>query len=289
MSIIQDILQTQEFATLPTLVSRLLNLIADDNVDTREISSVIETDASLTLKILRVSNSPLYATRSEITSINQAILNLGLNRLTNIVLGVSIFSKFLMGSRKNIAQLMQKFWWHTSCTGMVAKSLAVQLDLNFKENEFIGGLLHDIGKLAMLQYDSERFNEVIALVENGDVDVIAEKKIYGVDHTEIGTEIARLWKLPNDLQNIIAFHTRPEESLESQELISVVRVADLLTEIWDAGFYEGLKYISIEESPAWKILMNHLANAEKTDFEILTFELEQDFKKSKEFLSIISS
>jgi len=85
MSRARQIIETQEFATLPAVATKVLSLLEDEDVNIRSLSTLIETDPALTLKVLKVANSPLYAVRSEITSINQAILNLGLNRLTNIV------------------------------------------------------------------------------------------------------------------------------------------------------------------------------------------------------------
>jgi HD-like signal output (HDOD) protein len=69
MSFINALIETQEFATLPPVAARVLKLLEDDNIDVRDIAGIIENDASLTLKLLRVANSPLYATRTEITSI----------------------------------------------------------------------------------------------------------------------------------------------------------------------------------------------------------------------------
>jgi|YNPMSStandDraft_1061717.scaffolds.fasta_scaffold00310_17 putative nucleotidyltransferase with HDIG domain len=288
MSIIETLIETQEFATLPPVASKVLAMLEDDNIDIRNLSKVIEADASLTLKLLRVANSPLYATRTEINTIHQAIITLGLNRLTNIVLGVSIFSKFLLSSQKIAAELMQKFWWHASCTGMVAKSLSTKINRLYKENEFIGGLLHDIGKLAMLQYDAKKYYQVVDRVQKGALDLEAELEVFGVTHTQVGGEIAKLWRLPQELYTIIAFHTNPLEAPNFKELVSVVRIADLLCEVWDAGFYEGIQSLKLESHPAWINLVNHIPSLQELDVEVFTFELEQDFKKSTEFLNIIA-
>lgn len=288
MSLIETLIETQEFATLPPVAAKVLSLLEDDNIDIRDISKVIEADASLTLKLLRVANSPLYASRTEISSIHQAIITLGLNRLTNIVLGVSIFSKFLMSSQKFAAELMQRFWWHASCTGMVSKSLAVKLNRFYKENEFIGGLLHDIGKLAMLQYDARKYYLVVDKVKSGALDIDAEFEVYGVTHPQVGAEIAKLWRLPNELTTIITHHTNPAESPNFKELVAAVRVADLLCEVWDAGFHEGVRALRLEEHPAWKVLVSNIPELQNMDVEIFTFELEQEFRKSSEFLNIIA-
>lgn len=289
MSNVERLIETQEFATLPTVASRILGLLEDDNVDIRDISRVIETDPSLTLKLLRVANSPLYATRTEVTSIHQAIITLGLSRLTNIVLGVSIFSKFLMSSNKSVTQLMEKFWWHASCTGMVAKSLSTKINKFYKENEFIGGLLHDIGKLAMIQFDTEKYLEVVDKVDKGALDVEAELDVFGADHLEVGSAIAKLWKLPRELTNIISYHNDPKNAPENNDLIAVVRLPDQLCEIWDAGFYEGIKILNVEETESWQVLTNKFEDLKDLDVEVFTLELEEDFRRSAAFLEIIAS
>ncbi|MBI5323899.1 MAG: HDOD domain-containing protein [Ignavibacteriae bacterium] len=210
MAILEELIETQEFATLPPVATKILKLLENDNIDFRDIARIVEADASLTLKLLKVANSPIYATRTEVSSVQQAIVTLGLNRLTNIVLGISIFSRFLFSSQKQAADIIQKFWWHSSCTGMVAKSLTIKLNRFFKENEFIGGLLHDIGKLAMIQYNSQMYRRVIELVETKNkMDVEAELEVFGLDHIEIGKKIAEHWKLPHELVSIISGHNNP--------------------------------------------------------------------------------
>lgn len=290
MSFINALIETQEFATLPPVAARVLKLLEDDNIDVRDIAGIIETDASLTLKLLRVANSPLYATRTEITSIQQAIITLGLNRLTNIVLGVSIFSRFLMSSQKNAAAIMEKFWWHASCTGIVAKSLSTKIKKFFKESEFIGGLLHDIGKLAMVQFDPSKYLQVIALVqEKGIFDIEAEYEVFGVNHLEVGQHIAKLWKLPEDLTKIIGSHNFPSQLSSARELVAIVRFADILCEMWGADIYEGFTTVELVETEPWKILCESYPELQGLDIEIFTFELEEEFKKSAQFLNLIIS
>lgn len=290
MPSVTALIETQEFATLPPVAARVLKLLEDDNIDIRDISRVIEADAPLTLKLLRVANSPLYATRTEINSIQQAIITLGLNRLTNIVLGVSIFSRFLMSSQKQAAGIMEKFWWHSSCTGIVAKSIATKIKRFFKENEFIGGLLHDIGKLAMLQFDSAKYIEVIKLIDEKKIlDIEAERELYDTDHLEIGEHIAKMWKLPTELTHIITYHSHPSEAPENREIVSIVRFADLLCEMWGADIHEGLNIVEFENEESWKVLCTSYPDLADLDVETFTFELEEEFKKSSQFLNLIKS
>ncbi len=290
MAIKEKLLETHEFATLPPVASRVLTLLEDDEIDIRDLSSIIETDASLTLKLLQVANSPLYASRQEITSIHQAIINLGLNRLTNIVIGVSIFSNFLVSSQKHAKNLMEKFWWHSSCTGTVAKSLTSKISKGFKEMEFIGGLLHKIGKLSMIQYDSEQYYEVIKLITADEyTDVDAEKKIFGIDHVEVGTEIAKIWRLPEELKMVISYYTYPSQAPKYKELVSVVRLSDLLSELWGAGFFEGIEKLELKQEESWQVLCDYYPELKELDVEAFTYQLEEEFKNAADFLNILVS
>lgn len=289
MSIIEKVIKTQEFATLPTVAMRILEIIEKDNVNTNDIARIIESDPSLTLKLLRVANSPLYASRAEVNSISQAILTLGLNRLTNIVLGVSIFSKFIMSSKSNVGELIEKFWWHASSTGIVAKVLANYINKNFKEKEFIGGLIHDIGKLSLMQYDPDKYKEVIRIVNFDRVmDIEAETQVFGANHIEVGTAIAQIWKLPSDLIEAIEFHSKPHLAPNHKALVSTIRVADLLCEMWGAGFYEGVDEIVIESDFSWQTLKQEFPELADVDFEKLTFDLEVEFNTAHQFLDMIS-
>lgn len=284
MPSIDEILNAKEFATLPTVASKILRVLDKHDPDLNEVYSIIESDPTLTIKLLKIANSPLYATLREISTVKQAIMLLGLNKLTNIVLGVSIFSKFWLASQKGAAELMNKFWWHSSSTGTLAKSLTVKLNRNFNESEFIGGLLHEIGKLALLQYNVDKYKDSIRLIiKEGLADHVAEKEIFGHNHIEVGKEIARCWKLPGELKSIITNYTSPLNEETHRDLVAAVRIADLLSELNGADFYKGIKKdTNIEEVDAWQILMES-GNNDKGLIEI-TQSLEEEFKKSSEFL-----
>ena len=290
MSFADSLRATQELATLPHVATRVLAMLENDELDLREITNAIESDAPLTLKIIRVANSPVFAVRSSVTSVHQAILTLGLNRVTNIVLGVSVFTKFMMLANKRSPQLMQKFWLHSASTGMVAKALARKLKKNFKELEFLGGLLHDVGKMTMIQYNADMYDKVGMLVESGDKrDREAEREIFGIDHCEAGAIIASMWKLPQELQMVIAKHHEPEQLEQGRELISLIRVADILCEIWGVGAGEGIEKVRLADEQSWQILCSLNPGLDSLDLEAFTFELEQELSNASNFMESAGS
>ena len=290
MSLLDTIGGAQEFATLPPVAGKVLSLLENANADVREITSVLETDPALTLKILQMANSPLYAIRSNVTSLQQAVLALGLNRVANIVLSVSIFSKFILLSRSKSAEHMKRFWYHSSCTGMVSKNLAIKIKRNFKEVEFIGGLLHDIGKMAMIQFDPENYEKVVQIItEEHITDIDAELRVFGVDHCVVGELIARLWKLPKELQQIAGHHNDASALTENREVVALVRVADILCEMWGASIDEGILSVDLSEEKSWQILCEFSPPLRDLDLELFTFELETEFRQAASFLNMVAS
>jgi len=290
MSVIDEILQTQEFATLPEVASKLLNLLSKEDFDISTISRTIESDPSLTAKLLAVANSSIFASRSNVKSIKQAVMTLGINRLNSIVLGVSIFTKFLLKSDPTRVELMKKFWWHAACVAIVSKTLSQKLNRKDYDKEFLGGLMHDVGKLLFMQYDYKKYQITIdTVLATNLTDSEAEKRVFGVTHSEAGKAIAEKWRLPMEIQDAIEFHEHPEQSENHKLSTAIIRISDLLCELWDAGFYEGIHQIFIDETPSWKILTEEYPYLKDIDVEQFTFELENEYKKSDEFLNIIGA
>jgi putative nucleotidyltransferase with HDIG domain len=206
-----------------------------------------------------------------------------------MVIGISIFSKFMMNSHRSVMPYIEKFWWHVACSGMVAKAFTLKTGTFYQENEFIGALLHDIGKLAMLQYDNEKYLKVIELIENqGISDLEAENQVYKCDHTQVGYAIAASWNLPMAIQDIVRYHHRPAEATNNKALVATVRCIDLLCEMWQSGFYENIPHLDLAETDAWKTLIEEVPDLADTDIAQFTFELEAEFRRSEEFLHLIS-
>lgn len=255
-----------------------------------ELAKLIETDAALSIKIIKVANSPMFATRAEISTIQQAVQLLGMNRVANLVLAVSIFSKFVILGNALLVDYVNKFWWHSSCTGIVTKSISNKLSLNFNEKEFLIGLLHDIGKLAMLQYNSERYIKVIELIEfDGVSPKEAHSQFFDCFHTDVTLGILKKWKMPDEFIRIISRDYKNCVDSTQENLMSVVFIANLFCEIWGSGFYGGLMQLDIEKEEYWQVLKRNNPRLEDFDLELFTNELEIEFKNTKNFLELLKS
>jgi HD-like signal output (HDOD) protein len=290
MSLINSIVQTKEFAALPTITTKILELLEKDDIGVQNIVRVIETDPSLTLKLIRIANSPLYGAKSEINSVYHATMLIGFSKLTNIVLGVSIFSKFWLSQKKGIKELMDKFWLHCVSTGTVAKSIAGKLGVSFNENEFIGGLLYQIGKLAIIQHSPEKYAKVIELVsKEGKTDFVAENEVFGVTHLEVGAQIASLWKLPEELQAVISEYQFPYKLDKHRQLAAVVGLAGMICETHGTDFYKGLLPTSLEETAHWSVLLESNPSMQGQTIDLFTQGIDEELAKSTDFFNTLKT
>lgn len=287
MSDLEKILNIQEFATLPEVTTKILDYIEQDNFNFSGLAKLIETDATLSMKLIKVANSPMFAMKVNINSITQVVQVLGVNRVANLVLAVSIFSKFVISENKKIVEFINKVLWHSSCVAIVSKSISKKLNLSLNEKEFTFGILHDMGKLAMLQYDPRRYLKVLEMIQNEDISpIVADKKLFDCTHVEVTTAILNKWKMPPDFVGISTRRYDLCRSDYEKNLMSVVLLADVFCEIWGSGFFGGISQVQIDKVEYWEML-SKLNNLQDFDLEKFTIELEEEFKNTKNFLDIM--
>lgn len=288
MNFLDSLQQTNEIASIPTVAAKVLQMLEQDESDVRRIAHYVEQDVAISTKVVRVANSPMFGLRIPVASISQAIMTIGLARVTNIVLGVSIFSKFVY-LRTLARDFLEKFWRHSAATATLARAVASRAKLNFQEMEFLAGLVHDIGKLAMLQAEPERFRILLERIESGASDELdTEQQIFGATHAEAGELIANLWRLPSFVQGAIRLHH--EQSCPVEEvapLVAVVRVADCFAE--ELGYGIGERSQSqIESHSHWQLLAQRVPDT-FTDPSVLREYLEGELEMANALITALTS
>lgn len=287
MAIIDALRRNQDLASLPHIAGRVLKMIQNKKTEIQEVAHLIESDPILTMKILRVANSPIFATRSEITSIQHALMLLGMKRISNIVLSVSIYSKFFINSHKQAAMLMERFFQHSYLTGTTAKTLTYALRKQFDDNEFVGGLLHDIGKMAMLQIHPKEYTMVRQLVrEEGINDLAAEKEVFGENHIEVGQGIAHLWKLPDEIMRVITFYRNPKANKEHRELVATVSFSDFYVARRANRIGKPDDKFDLRRIGGWKVLCESYPELTKVDQKQLMKVLDNSLRKAPDSLAM---
>ncbi|MCB9915311.1 MAG: HDOD domain-containing protein [Planctomycetes bacterium] len=217
--------------TLPAIVERISTLMADPEVGTAEVGEVVGQDAPLAAKVLRIANSAYYGLRERCLSTEQASSVLGLRVLKNVVTQASVIQQFehLRGfAGFDIDQL----WHHSILTATACAELAkhctgrVLLD---PEEFYVCGLLHDLGKVVMLDAMGESYLEAfLEAARSGERLHVVEERRFGFNHTDVGSLVATRWQLPVAAASAIQFHHGPRENVQQDPVVALVANANLL-------------------------------------------------------------
>ncbi len=241
-----------EFAILPTVYFKVDDAINDPCKSNHHLSQIINEDAVLAAKLLRIANSALFNFPSKIDTISRAITVIGTQQLKDMVLSCSVIKTFnhLPADLVN----MDSFWRHSMATAVAARLLATYCKESNVERYFVAGLLHDIGQLVLFSEIPCVICEVIQKALSMQFllqDV--EQEIVGFTHAEVGALLMNAWKLPECHEKAVGYHHSPELAENSQKEVAIVHVADLMTTALQFG-RSGEFYAPKLNNEAWKNL-----------------------------------
>jgi len=215
--------------SLSTTVMKVMEVCNKPNTSPNDLNRVISLDPVLTGRVLRLINSAYYALPNQITSLTRAIIMLGLNTVKNLALSTAIIQS--VGGKDSFKALsMDDFWTHSITVGVTAKALSAQkrIPASLREEYFVAGMLHDLGKIPLNNRFPEEYLQAmdLARAEEGQL-CLAEQKIFGVDHCRVGQMIAEKWELSGVLSDSLVHHHDPDQAdAENRPLVLVVCLAD---------------------------------------------------------------
>jgi putative nucleotidyltransferase with HDIG domain len=227
-----------QLPALPIVVQRILNLLGREDSSSRQIADAISLDPALAAKVLRLVNSALFSLADPVSTVQHAVRLLGFAEIRNLTMGLKIMETSF-GQAQGILD-RSKFWEHSLACGVCAKHLATGLPQVDPEEAFLGGLLHDIGKLVLDTYFQEAWSDALERCKApGRSPLDMERKVVGLPHTTIGRILAQHWKIPQLHQAAIEHHHRiPRGLAQSEEeflFCAVVVAANLLVRWLDLG------------------------------------------------------
>jgi len=214
--------------TLPTVAAQLFEL-ADEKDQREALEQIISGDPVLTARILKIVN-----TRGEaVTGIHSAINKLGFEQTKDICMEASMSRIFEL---KDSKLDLQKFWDHFSAVGIVARIVAQEYEPSLAADAYTAGLLHDIGKIILLQYKGHEFEQAIACSKNRPCELnVAERELFGMDHGQIGALFVENWQLPRSIAEVMRYHHDLTKAEINRPLVALVSFADVLCRILNAG------------------------------------------------------
>ena len=216
------------FPVLPVTVMKLIKVTSDPESSVQDVMDVIYPDQSLCLTVLKFANSALYGHPKKIDSLQMAVSILGFNEVQTIALTKALMNSF--GKLDKQQKLfIDKFWEHSFVCGMAARVIAKDLQMT-PDVAFMGGLIHDIGKLVMLEtfaadYSTENWMTKLSNQEMLD----DELQMFSFTHDLVGGQLLEKWLFPENLITAVAHHHHPAEAGEEKVVAHIIQLADFLS------------------------------------------------------------
>ncbi len=216
--------------TLPSLPSAYLRLVEamnDPYSAGGDFARIIEEDAGLTTRVLKLVNSSMYGMSQMVDSVSRALSILGIEPLHDLIIATSAVSAFEALPQDLVD--MESFWKHSLATAVVSRLIGAKRESTNVEALFVCGLLHDLGRLIFYMVEPARARDAHKNArESGDLLYVVERGVFGFDHAVVGTALLRLWGLPETLSEPIKFHHEPESAGSHAEEAAIVHVADII-------------------------------------------------------------
>jgi len=223
----QLVSRIENVPTLPTVVARILAATQDSKTSAEDINRIILSDQALTAKLLKLVNSAYYGFPRRVGTVTEAVVILGFGTIRNMAVTASVFQEF--GKKGSGKFPRADFWRHCLGVGVISRVLARRMEMPNREDVFVAGLLHDLGKVVLDQHCHDEFLDALDMVESTQRTLYeAEQEVFGVTHAEVGRWLAEHWNMPEFLCAAIGLHHRPGEAPERFPVVALVHVADVL-------------------------------------------------------------
>lgn len=210
----------------PAAAQKAIGLLNDPDTPLSKLRDALEKDPAIASGLLRVANSAAYRARSTLRSVEEAIQRLGSRHVLEIVTSVAA-----MGMFKDAKGVGLQVRDHCARVGAMTRVLASEWHQKTADSPFLCGLLHDLGKLLLLQVSGIDYKKLDPKVLTcADEAFVHERALLGYDHAVLGGHVLDAWKLPTTVAEVVAWHHQPGRAFEhGGELglgVALVRLAN---------------------------------------------------------------
>ncbi len=221
---------------IPQAALKIFRMFQDNRYGIADITQELALDQVLSGQTLKLCNSALFAGTIKIDTLKEAVLMLGEEMLIKSIITAAVNTYYNQTGTSGYSLCRGGLFFHAVDVATLAEKLAQKTGKVNAPLAYTAGLLHDIGKVVLDQYISDCAPLLFRnLSRAGESFLTSEKKLLGMTHCEVGGFLAKNWKFPPALSQVIRFHHHPEQADHNKQLVYVVYLADLLMEKFHTG------------------------------------------------------
>jgi len=281
-----EIEKINEIVSLPTVLTEIMGELDKGDGASNKIIRIVETDPVLTGNILRAVNSPFYGLRWRVNSVSSAIALLGLSETGRLLIAFYVKQRLfaLNSSQRGVLELL---WKHSVNTAAIARLIVKNYGILTEGKEFTAGLMHDMGKIVLVQYFPAELAMVTRMIRELELnDVQVENQVVAISHDEIGGMLGERWRLPHEFIEVMKLHHTPSMATLNPELTTVVRFADLLAEHWLCGIGENSPENLFDNDESFGLLAQHEPRIKALGFEEVVNQLSAKFVEQRSLVGV---
>ena len=221
-------------SSLPEIYFKINDVINDPESSFGDVAEIISNDVSLSVRLLKIVNSSFYNFPSEIDTISHAISIVGTQQLRDLALATMVLTAF-EGIPEDFVD-MKDFWRHSVACGVSAWVIAINCREDNPERYYLTGILHDVGRLIILENHPVKAREIMERCRSQNKIVFeVEQEVLGFDHGPVGAALLMSWKLPPTLAEVVKNHHSPWEGTEYPMETAVLNQADIFAKSMELG------------------------------------------------------
>ncbi|PNR97036.1 HDOD domain-containing protein [Petrotoga sp. 9PWA.NaAc.5.4] len=271
----------KELPTPDFIVQRIISIASDPQADIVELQEAVLQSPTLTAKILKLANSAYYALPNKVTKLSQAVNLLGFKTVRNLALSIFTVENYFNEKISNFNPY--NFWIHLVATGVASELLAKYLNFFDKEEVFMCGILHDLGKIVMAHIMPEIFDMIIKVAEHEKISFCeAENLLSTYSHQQMGKMLFENWNMSDLVIETVTYHDNPLDSKKEnfKKHLYIVNAANVTVNMVYYG-YSGNYNIPMIQPEVWNFLgLNY--NKYLSYFE----EFKNNIEKYPEFINM---
>lgn len=265
----------KKIRTLPHIVTRLVQLVNDEDSTLQDFEAVIRLDPALVARLLTLVNSSYFGLTRKVDSISRAVALLGMKNLHNIAVTDAI-QGMLRSSSGTTEFSPQGLWLHSAASGICCKMIAERIFMINGDDAYLCGILHDIGLIVEMEAEQEIFLHLIEQLTPGGPSITElEHQLFNTDHGHIGYILAKEWRIPEPIAEAIRDHHHENGQIIPHSPTGILQMSEyIIQQLHFPAIKDGLTANLVPS------LAEHIQNNVE-EYKVLAEDLPEELEKTK--------
>jgi HD-like signal output (HDOD) protein len=216
---------------MPHIAAQVIDKLSEADSTPREIHHLIIKDQALAARVLKVANSPYYGASRSISTLRDAVMFMGFDSIRSLIM-----TAVLKGMFSHVSLSEKLLWEHAVGCGCAARKIGAEIGFQRREEAFIAGLMHDVGKSVLFLRSPAIMRDIMQEVYNDGAEFCdVELRLLGFTHSDVGRIIADKWRFATDIEDSIAYHHQPGQARSAPELTRIVSLGNSICHKLEVG------------------------------------------------------